>query len=602
MEENKTQTMNIDNYKKRLYTFLSESSLHRELELLDAIRRFLEGTYFTQEESDTLGVLVGDILSRCKDINDVSTELIGELFHLDEREYQKARVIKDLAYYEVGKVLSKDSLHHTLEDFGYFEDDMDHGFYLSYEIGEDSLANIVKQVDGKQESFLRACRSMGNDINSFVYSCQKDFGEGFSDEVLVENLTPYNAGDYVELPYGVGTLCHFVLNKGYLELFAELLTRLYYPPLQGAAIIDIRDAEQGLQLWEVLSRRDPNRGMVLFYLLRNRIFKLMEDSQEYLERNTDNRYIGEPERDYGRELLKEWENELPKKVQTLVDYSISTLGINETVAWFSKELSNTNGRNRQFLKYKIEILEEIEVPLSMSLDLNAINMFEANLNSLYFYAKVAASRELNKDVYQNIIQNICRHVYSDKYVPAIGLDEPSFNIMRDIYQCLLKSGLDGIDTMIEFRQSIEGNEGDYKKVYKASVGDSIWLPVLLMMTEATENTAYFRDVVNILYSVSDFERSSSNESHLVSFYIAELIVLQVLIDEQEEFEKFLIQNVPNLHFVLKVLTANKGKMSAGNKDILLRRVSLEWVDEKALYQQQCRETTELLDQYLKDIC
>ena len=594
--------MNIDNYKKRLYTFFSESSLHRELVLLDAIRRFQEGSYFTQDESYTLRVLVCDILSRRKDINDVSTELISELFHLDEREYQKARVIKDLAYYEVGKVLSKDSPRHTLDDFGYFEDDMDHGFYLSYEIGEDSLVSIVKHIDGKQDSFLRACRSMGNDINSFVYSCQRDFGEGTEEETLVKNLNPYNEGDYVELPYGVGTLCHFILNNGYLDLFVELLARLYYPPLQGAAIIDIRDAEQGLQLWDVLSRRKPNRGKVLFYLLRNRIFKLMEDSQEYLERNTDNKYIQESERDYGKELLKDWENELPKKVKTLVDDSISALGINDTVAWYSKELALTKGRNRQFLKYKIEILEGIEVPLSMSLDLSATNMFEANLNSLFFYSKVAASRELNKDVYQNIIQNICRHVYSDKYVPAIGLDEPSFNVIRNIYQCLLRSGLDGIDTMIEYRQSIGGNDRDYKKAYKASVGDSIWLPVLLMMTEATENVAYFRDVVVILYSVSDFERSSSNESHLISFYIAELIVLQVLIGEQEEFEKFLIQNVPNLHFVLKVLNANNGKMSAGNKDILLRRVSVEWEDEKALHQQQFKETTELLDQYLKDIC
>lgn len=38
------------------------------------------------------------------------------------------------------------------------------------------------------------------------------------------------------------------------------------------------------------------------------------------------------------------------------------------------------------------------------------------------------------------------------------------------------------------------------------------------------------------------------------------------------------------------------------KRMKMKESEMEGVDEKALYQQQFRETTELLDHYLKDIC
>jgi recombinational DNA repair protein RecR len=86
----------------------------------------------------------------------------------------------------------------------------------------------------------------------------------------------------------------------------------------------------------------------------------------------------------------------------------------------------------------------------------------------------------------------------------------------------------------------------------------------------------------------------------VSFYLAELIVLQVLKDEKDAYELYLITNVCNLYHVLRILSANDGDMSDENKQTLRKRVIAEWDYEKKL-SQQYKVQTEFLDGYLKKV-
>jgi hypothetical protein len=120
------------------------------------------------------------------------------------------------------------------------------------------------------------------------------------------------------------------------------------------------------------------------------------------------------------------------------------------------------------------------------------------------------------------------------------------------------------------------------------------------MTEEIEDKDYFHMVLNILTGLASFDKSLFNDNYFVSFYLAELIVLQVLKDEKDAYELYLITNVCNLYHVLRILSANDGDMSDENKQTLRKRVIAEWDYEKKL-SQQYKVQTEFLDGYLKKV-
>ena len=100
---------------------------------------------------------------------------------------------------------------------------------------------------------------------------------------------------------------------------------------------------------------------------------------------------------------------------------------------------------------------------------------------------------------------------------------------------------------------------------------------------------------------ADYSRLRANDYYFVAFYLAELVSVQVLKDLKDWFEKALILRVCNLHFVLRVLSANEGDMSSENKELLRERASKEWPLEKELIIQQYKEQTEFLDKYLEKV-
>ena len=120
------------------------------------------------------------------------------------------------------------------------------------------------------------------------------------------------------------------------------------------------------------------------------------------------------------------------------------------------------------------------------------------------------------------------------------------------------------------------------------------------MTEEIEDKDYFRSVVNRLAGLARFDKSLFNDNYFVSFYLAELIVLQVLKEEKDAYEQYLITDVCNLYHVLRILSANDGDMSDKNRETLKKRVIAEWEYEKRL-SQQYKEQTEFLDGYLMKV-
>lgn len=591
--------MNLDNYRRKIYSYKSESNLMYELHLLDAINKLLQGRFFDREQEESFKELVKWIVETKPGLNDIPEKEIGKRFHV--RKYEKKQILKDLAFYEVGKIYSEMPNPVQLSDFAFFSEHMEHGFYLSYESKRKDLQNIVNSIDGKDDDFLIHCRSMNDRREDFIAYCKKNLDDNKSDAEIIGMMNPYNCGDYIELPMGVYDASYQLIRGGYLDLYAMLLTRLYYFPLQGAMLCWLHNAEEGYVVWEELDKQNPVRLNVIEYLLRDRILKLLADESEMLERNTRNEYVSDKDRQVGNELLDEWNKKAESLACYLVDLSVKRFGEEETSVWYSKHLSKLSGRAPKFVRHEAKTLENVEKCMQPRLDLRKVQLKSKDLNTLLYYAKVASeSNSLAKDFFIALVETICQHVYNDRYVQPLKLDDASFMVMRCVYRCILKGGVDGLSVMAKFRQADSVSQNDYSIGFRQAMGDSVWLPILLLMTEEIEDKDYFRSVVNRLAGLARFDKSLFNDNYFVSFYLAELIVLQVLKEEKDAYEQYLITDVCNLYHVLRILSANDGDMSDKNRETLKKRVIAEWEYEKRL-SQQYKEQTEFLDGYLMKV-
>lgn len=591
--------MNLEDYRKRIYSYRSESNLYSELCLLDAIQSHQEERYLQDSQKEEFWKLVSWIDKSKPGLNDIPEDEIGRRFHV--RKYEKKSILKDLAFYEVGKIYGKRSDGAKIDDFAFFSEHMEHGFYLSYEVGRQTLSDIVDGFDGRNEDFLNHCRSMNDRREDFVAYCKRVLDDQKSDEELIAMMNPYNAGDYVELPLGVYELSSFLIRDSYYDLYAKLLAKLYYFPLQGALMSLLHRAEDGFAVWEELEKQNLPRIKTVEYLLRDRILKLLGDEPEMLERNSQNEYISEKDRQVGKELLDGWNKRADGLACYLVDLSIKRFGDGETSEWYAKHQAQLAGREPKFVKYALQSLAGVERCLEPRLNLTVEELDGKDLNTLLYYAKVSSCADkLDKSFYTALVEKICHHAYNDRYVQALKLDDQSFQTMRNVYRCILKGDVDGIKMMAAIRQSALGYQSDYSSDFRKAMGDSVWLPILMLMTEETENKEYFRQVMSILTAVANYDKASFNDNYYVSYYLAELLVLQVLKDEKDAFERYLIGRVCNLQLVLRILLANNGQMSDENKELLRKRVDAEWEYEKML-SKQYREQVDVLDGYLKKV-
>ncbi len=114
-----------------------------------------------------------------------------------------------------------------------------------------------------------------------------------------------------------------------------------------------------------------------------------------------------------------------------------------------------------------------------------------------------------------------------------------------------------------------------------------------------EDKDFFWQVVEKLYRFANYEKTIVTDYYFMPFYIAEIIAIQILSDQKDAFEAMLIDRVSNLHFVLRVLTANDGVLSPENRTALKSRCDKEWGWEKQLISQQLREQTDFLDDYVR---
>ena len=114
--------MIIENYKYTQYASKSESNLRDELELLKAIDAYKKGENVDGIDKVMVQNLAEWIYKTRPDRNEVSDEKVMEI--LQTTDYQKAWLMKDFAYYEVGRRWSKNKDVHDLKDLEFIEENM----------------------------------------------------------------------------------------------------------------------------------------------------------------------------------------------------------------------------------------------------------------------------------------------------------------------------------------------------------------------------------------------------------------------------------------------------------------------------------------------
>ena len=587
------KAMNIDLYKKTLYASRSESNLKDELWLLKAIDIYNRVNSIEGIANDKLQDLVDWIDEARPDRNEVSSEKVAEKFQLTD--YQMIRQAKEMAYYRVGRKWSRNRDVHDLKDLEFIEENMGHGFYLGYEMGREDMESLTNQVDGTTELFLLKCRSMEVDREHFVQFCKKELADELPNEEVIKKIGHYNNGAYLELPSGIHTLGMILLRENALGIWCSLLVKLHYFPIQGALIYSLKTVEQCLDVWKLLLERSYQRFKVVAYLLREQMMRLLAKESDLLERNAQSDLLDDEDLKYGQQLYASWIENMPEYVERMVGLWLKTFGTQEMARWYSNMYARLESAQRNYIANELKSAKLVGRYLTPAIEPDQDAIATADYQTLLYYMGIAMQRELKGDVCKNMTEKLCHLTYNERYIPQMKLEESTFETLRYIYYCIISSGIDGLSMMIRERYPMEGFAVNWDKAFRSCSADSIWLSALMLQIETIEDKGSFWRVGECLYRFANYEKST-----VTDYYIAEIIAIQIIPDQKDAFEAMMIDRVSNLHFLLRVLTANEGELSKTNKAALKSRCDREWQWEKQLISQQLKEQTDYLDEYVRN--
>ena len=205
----------------------------------------------------------------------------------------------------------------------------------------------------------------------------------------------------------------------------------------------------------------------------------------------------------------------------------------------------------------------------------------------------------DKNVAAAVIDAIVEKIFSDRSYPDTVLNEKWFEQVRTIYHCLLKLGKNGLALLQTKRKPREGFRVDLVKAMQTERQEAYWLSVLLMSLEENRDNTQFDQYVNVLFRDTRYGIDSLTDDVFTPYYVAELLVSQIMPEKKDEFEKRLITEIPYLVFVIRVLSANQGEMSDEIKKLLADRIQREWPLERKLLSQNKMVKMEFYDEFVK---
>lgn len=585
----------LQHNKELSFCTFSESVLPQRLHLIDTLTKYQAGL-FEIEKAELFEELVKKVIKGDKTRYNLSSEAIRKLFGFTT--YQKCQLYLDLIFYEAGIRLSEESASHSMKQLAHFEENMESGFFLGYTMHLSKATSLIRRV--KPQEIVRNTRSLSGYRNEIYRLCTEVITPGLSDEEIIDMITPYNDGAYVDLPDEVRFLSYILLKDGKYDLWGDLLNRLKFFPLQGAILYNIHTFNQFKAVLEQVKKPQFIHRKIVLYLLRERLFNILCEQRDKLIRNAENEQISKINRSECKKLLGDFSSDVQSSLPEIIGFFVNSLSLSDCSEWFSRKKSQYSNRDSKFIKnelYTLALIEPILVSLSKP---SRWNIKGANFTTLLFYFKQTPGNNITQFQSRQLIEAFIKIVYGKGYYPNIRLEKDLFGVLRMIYSNLINSGLDGISLLELHRKSFEGYGQDLEGANYSVRGDSIWLSVLLLGAGEHDNSDMFTKVVDLLFLRME-QTNYAMDDFLLPLYIAELVVLQVMTKEKDRFESRLILNHPYLEYVIRALIPNEGKMSGDNISMLQNRISQEWSVEKALLQQKRTNNLKELEKYVLNI-
>ena len=585
----------LQQYKEFSFCAFSESALPQRLHLIDTLMKYQDGL-FKIEKTEIFEDLVEKVIKGDKTRYNLSSEAIRKIFGFTT--YQKCQLYLDLIFYEAGIRLSEKSTSYSMKQLAHFEEYMGGGFFLGYTMQTSKAASLINKI--RPQEIVRNTRSLSGKRDEIYRLCTEVITPGLSDEEIIDMITPYNDGAYVDLPDEVRFLSYILLKDGKYDLWGDLLNRLKFFPLQGAILYNIHTFNQFKAVLEQVKKPQFIHRKVVLYLLRERLFNILCEQRDKFIRNAENEQISKINRSECKKLLGDFSSDVQSSLPEIINYFDDILSLSDCAEWFSRKNTQYSNRESKFIENELYTLALIEPILTSLSKPTKWNIKAADFSTLLFYFKQTNRFEITQPRSQQLIDAFIKIVYGKGYYPNIRLEKDLFGVLRMIYSNLLNSGLDGISLLELHRKSFEGYGQDLEGANYSVRGDSIWLSVLLLGAGEHDNSDLFTKVVDLLFLRME-QTNYAMDDFLLPLYIAELVVLQVLTEEKDGFESRLILNHPYLEFVLRALIPNEGKMSGDNISMLQNRISQEWSVEKALLQQKRTNNLKELEKYVLNI-
>lgn len=582
----------LKTYRESCYRNFSNGQLEKELLFLDAIEH-PEHSYvkFASVNKELIYELANKALSgeidRYELYNNASK-------YFPKIKFQQKEVLQGLVFYRAGEMKKKQDLI-QLNDLGMFWEKFDADFFIAYAPSEKQLDDYVETADW--DFYIENTRDLERNNAALLASVKEIYANATNDDSIINRIYQFNDGGYLRLPNDVEALVWMIKMQQRWDLFVKVLDYLEFFPYQGSLIYDLRSLEECSAI--ITHLHECNHEEILQYLVRKRIVQLINDEENILKSNAEGLHKRWSE--YASELYARWLQTKNNVLISMTEVWLKVFGAEKLSVWISGELRHSLGVSENIRTNELQVLNLMNKFVLERLDFSVIDFSKMDIATLFNYATYVRDKRIDENTSLSIFNEIVSQMYNTSYCPEWQLNEKGFEIARAVYQLIPPNKNDVIKLLKTKHKPIEGYKVSMEKNFESALGESFILSTLLLQIEQSADTARFRELVILLNRYSWSVYSSQEDLYFIPYYIAELIVLQVLKEEKDSYEKDLIMNYPQLSFVLRVLSANGGNMSDNVKELLMKRIEEEWKWEKKLMIQRKNEMYKVLDKYIADV-
>lgn len=502
-------------------------------------------------------------------------------------------LVCDLAFYTAGCDILKEKGTPSLEYFDYIEENMDGGFFVGYKPSEEALNALLVQLEGKALEIASKSRDIDRQKGALERFC-KELDTIEEEDEVIKQISHYNDGSYMELWGAVGCLAHYLMVDELWNGFYRLLEILKYFPMQGGAIRIFRSATD---VEAVIAKTFEKHGRKsIHYLLREQWFNLICEEGQILKQNSEIEGLKDEDKSYIADLYKDFENGKLQSVKNVVGIWQQVFGKEELAVWMSDKTSEAHRKHEKYGKPELEVLILLSAEINVtSDDVKGFKLADKSFAALLTFAETVT----DKSVANPVIVAIADKVFSDRSYPDTVLSEQWFEQVRTIYRCLATSGQDGLKLMLDRRKLLEGFKVDAVLAMQSVRQEAYWLAMLILSLENGGDDSLFQKYVEVLFKDTRYSIQSLTDDVFAPYYVGELLVSQVMTGQKDDYEKRLIGDILNLVFVIRVLTANQGVMSAEVEKLLTTRIRKEWPLERKLLSQYKNARIEFYDEFVK---